>query len=124
MIINRHKLAREDNGKSSQPDHHADSEVQSRAGDMPGRLFILFADHIVRENGDEGRTERAARDNIKDEIGNEKSLQVGIGERTGAKDKGEHRGAHEAKNAAGNERAGQNHGSPTYTRSLDHAGIL
>lgn len=103
MIIERHDLSCEDDGDGCQHNHDADGEVQRGTGDMPGRFFIVFADHVIGKHGDEGRTERASRDHVKDQVGNEKCLQVGVGCRGCAKDKGEHRGAKYTQKATGDE---------------------
>ena len=73
-VVNRYDLACENDGEERQYDHNANSEIERRTGNMPCHLFILIADHIFGEDGNEGRTKRASGNNIKNEIGNDKCL--------------------------------------------------
>ena len=57
---------------------------------MPRRPLIIIANHVLRKDGNESRTERTARNNIKDKIRDKKCLQVGIGCATCTEDKGKH----------------------------------
>src|SRR2546426_3843197 len=89
-VIEWDNLPGKDDGDDRQADHNAYSEVKRRAGDVPGCLFILFPEHIFAEDGDKGRSECASCYHVKDQIGDHECLEIGVGGRTGSKDKGEH----------------------------------
>ncbi len=93
----------EDNGEQGQADHDDNGKVKRSVGNMPGGFFVSLTYHVVREDGDEGRTERSASDDGEDEVGYKKRLVIGIGGTGCTENVGEHRGAEQAEYAAGDE---------------------
>src|ERR1700694_5239504 len=104
-IIEWHNPGSENNSQQSQSHHDSDSEVQRGTGNMPRGPFIALANHIVRKDRNEGRAERASRDDVKNQVWYQKCLQEGIGGAGRTKDVSEHGGTQEPKYAAGDERA-------------------
>src|SRR5437660_11207766 len=91
---------------------------------MPPGFLIMFTDHIMGEDRDKSRAERAPGHDVEDQVRYQKGLQESVRGNARVKNIREHARPQQAKCTAGNGRARKGHGCSADTRLLQHARVL